>query len=176
MRIISKVRRAYGLKTRYEMLREAGLLTKKEIAARLGVSASSPKQEARGGLLRESLNQLLRSPHGRRVVGHVDVQYAPPFMCQHNQDIQHTKSRGRDSEEGQRRRDRFFWVILWQLWKSWWEVLIIVKPETVIKWHRQGFKLYWRWKSNAPVGRLKIDKKLLKNTDESSIGEAHARE
>jgi putative transposase len=47
------------------------------------------------------------------------------------------------------RRDRFFWVILSQLWKNWREVLIIVKPETVIKWHRQGFKLYWRWKSRA---------------------------
>jgi hypothetical protein len=39
-------------------------------------------------------------------------------------------------------RDRFFWVILSQLWKNWLEVLIIVKPETVIKWHRQGFTLY----------------------------------
>ena len=59
-----------------------------------------------------------------------------------------------------RRQDRFFWVILSQLWKNWWEVLIIVKPETVIKWHRQGFKLYWRWKSKAPVGRPKIDKEI----------------
>jgi hypothetical protein len=58
------------------------------------------------------------------------------------------------------RRDRFFWVILSQLWKNWREVLIIVKPETVIKWHRQGFKLYWRWKSKAPVGRPKIDKEI----------------
>jgi putative transposase len=59
-----------------------------------------------------------------------------------------------------RRRDRFFWVILSQLWKNWREVLIIVKPETVIKWHRQGFRLYWRWKSKAPVGRPKIDKEI----------------
>jgi hypothetical protein len=34
------------------------------------------------------------------------------------------------------RRDRFFWVILSQFWKNWREGLIIVKPETVIKWHR----------------------------------------
>jgi putative transposase len=58
------------------------------------------------------------------------------------------------------RRDRFFWVILLQLWKNWREVLIIVKPETVIKWQRQGFKLYWRWKSKAPVVRPKIDKEI----------------
>jgi hypothetical protein len=38
--------------------------------------------------------------------------------------------------------------------------LIIVKPETVIKWHRLGFKLYWRWKSKAPAGRPKIDKEI----------------
>jgi len=58
------------------------------------------------------------------------------------------------------RRDRFFWVILSQLWKNWREVLLIVKPETVIKWHRHGFKLDWRWKSKAPVGRPKIDKEI----------------
>src|SRR5262244_184012 len=58
------------------------------------------------------------------------------------------------------RRDRFFWVMLSQLWKNWREVLIIVKPETVIKWRRQGFRLYWRWKSKAPVGRPKIDQEI----------------
>jgi putative transposase len=51
-------------------------------------------------------------------------------------------------------------VILLQLWKNWREALIVVKPETVIKWHRQGFKRYWRWKSKAPVGRPKIDKEI----------------
>jgi putative transposase len=51
-------------------------------------------------------------------------------------------------------------VILSQLWKNWREVLLIVKPETVIKWHRQGFKLYWRWMSRAPVGRPKIDREI----------------
>src|SRR5262249_53636547 len=59
-----------------------------------------------------------------------------------------------------RDRDRFFWAMLSKLWKDWREVLIIVKPETVIKLHRQGFRLYWRWKSKAPVGRPKIDKEI----------------
>jgi putative transposase len=58
------------------------------------------------------------------------------------------------------RRDRFFSAILSRLWKNWREVLIIVKPETVIKWHRQGIMLYWRWKSKAPVGRPKIDQEI----------------
>ena len=57
------------------------------------------------------------------------------------------------------RRDRFFWVALSHLWKNWRSVLVIVKPETVTRWHRQGFQLYWRWKSKAhQAGRPKIDR------------------
>ena len=57
-----------------------------------------------------------------------------------------------------RHRDRLFWVAISQLWRDWRSILVIVKPETVIKWHRQGFKCYWRWKSRAGrVGRPKID-------------------
>jgi len=40
--------------------------------------------------------------------------------------------------------------------------LIIVQPETVIKWHRKGFKLYWRWKCRHKVGRPKIPKEVRK--------------
>jgi transposase InsO family protein len=46
-----------------------------------------------------------------------------------------------------RSRDRFFWVLLSRFWSNWQEPLIIVKPETVIRWHRKGFKLIWRFKS-----------------------------
>jgi len=57
-----------------------------------------------------------------------------------------------------RSRDRLFWASLAQLWPSWRDVLVIVQPETVVKWHRMGFKLYWRWKSkNVKVGRPRID-------------------
>jgi putative transposase len=59
-----------------------------------------------------------------------------------------------------RRRDRLFWVSLSKLWKDWREALVIVKPETVIKWHREGFRLSWRWKSKAPVGRPQIDQEI----------------
>ena len=38
------------------------------------------------------------------------------------------------------RRDRFFLVALSQLWKDWRKALIILKPETVIKWHREGLR------------------------------------
>jgi len=51
-------------------------------------------------------------------------------------------------------KDRVFWSWISQIWPDWKSNLIIVKPETVIKWHRQGFKLYWRWKSQShKVGR-----------------------
>jgi putative transposase len=46
-------------------------------------------------------------------------------------------------------RDRIFWVWLSRLWSNWRSALAMVQPETVIQWHRQGFKLYWRWKSRA---------------------------
>jgi putative transposase len=59
-----------------------------------------------------------------------------------------------------RRRDRLFWVCLSRLWKDWKEALIIVKHDMVIKWHREGFRLYWRWKSKAPIGRPPIDKEI----------------
>ena len=58
-------------------------------------------------------------------------------------------------------KDRIFWSWLSQIWPDWKSNLIIVKPETVIKWHRQGFKLYWRWKSQShKVGRPKISKEI----------------
>lgn len=42
--------------------------------------------------------------------------------------------------------DRLFWVLLRHLWTGWAQALIIVKPETVVRWHRKGFRTYWRWK------------------------------
>ncbi len=48
-----------------------------------------------------------------------------------------------------RSADRAFWVWLSKLWDGWKTTLILVKPETVIRWHRQGFKLYWRWRSRT---------------------------
>jgi putative transposase len=53
-------------------------------------------------------------------------------------------------------RDRRFWVWLSRLWCGWQSVLVIVSPATVVRWHRQGFKCYWRWKSGKP-GRPLVD-------------------
>ena len=53
--------------------------------------------------------------------------------------------------------DRAFWVALSRLWTGWQHALILVKPGTVIGWHRKGFKLYWTWKSRTRGGRPRID-------------------
>ena len=59
-----------------------------------------------------------------------------------------------------RKRDRIVWVWLSQLWADWRSSLIIVKPDTVLRWHRDGFRLYWRWKSRKKPGRPKIDAEI----------------
>ena len=46
-----------------------------------------------------------------------------------------------------RRRARIFWVCLSRLWTNWRASLVLARPATVVSWHRQGFQLYWRWKS-----------------------------
>src|SRR5437867_6038777 len=57
------------------------------------------------------------------------------------------------------RTDRCFWVWLSRLWSDWRSCLIIVKPETVIEWHRQGFRWYWTWKvRRGQSGRPRVPK------------------
>jgi transposase InsO family protein len=43
--------------------------------------------------------------------------------------------------------DKLFWVMLRRFWPGWKSVLILVQPETVVRWHLAGFKLYWTWLS-----------------------------
>jgi hypothetical protein len=59
-----------------------------------------------------------------------------------------------------RGQDRLLWVLLSRVWTGWRETLTIVQPETVIRWHREGFRLYWRWKSRGVRGRPKISKEI----------------
>jgi len=56
--------------------------------------------------------------------------------------------------------DRIFWVVLARFWKSWRSSLHMVRPETVVGWHRQGFRRYWAWKSRRPGGRPAIGTEL----------------
>jgi putative transposase len=57
--------------------------------------------------------------------------------------------------------DRILWVWLSRCWAGWRSTLLIVQPATVLAWHRQGFQLYWRWKSRTNViGRPKLDAEI----------------
>jgi putative transposase len=55
--------------------------------------------------------------------------------------------------------DRLFWVIMSRIFADWRQPLVIIKPQTVIAWHRKGFKLFWTWKAvtrpvdPAPIAR-----------------------
>ena len=55
--------------------------------------------------------------------------------------------------------DRAFWVALSRLWPRWKNHLVVVRPETVVRWHRQGFRRYWRSISTPGPGRPPLSKK-----------------
>ena len=56
--------------------------------------------------------------------------------------------------------DRFLFVWLYRWFPSVLEVVAIVRPETVIRWHRAGFRAFWRWRSRNRVGRPKVSAEL----------------
>src|SRR4051812_27652117 len=54
-----------------------------------------------------------------------------------------------------------FWVVVRQIWTNWSEALILVKPETVVSWHRAGYHLFWTWRSRRQrVGRPKVGEEV----------------
>jgi putative transposase len=59
------------------------------------------------------------------------------------------------------KKDRIFWVWLSRIWMRWRESLMIVKPQTVVGWHRQGFRLFWtRLSRRDNGGRPSVDPKV----------------
>jgi hypothetical protein len=54
--------------------------------------------------------------------------------------------------------DRLFWVLLYRMWPRCKEVMVLVKPATVVQWHRQGFRLFWRWRSSS--GRPAVEREI----------------
>src|SRR5262249_35210365 len=59
------------------------------------------------------------------------------------------------------RVNRLFWVRPPRQWTGWREALHVVRPETVIRWHRQGFRAFWTWKSRrGRVGRPRVSSEL----------------
>src|ERR1700690_3797453 len=56
--------------------------------------------------------------------------------------------------------DRWFFIQLYRWFPSILQVLTIIQPETLVRWHRAGFRCYWRWKSRPQGGRPQIETKL----------------
>jgi hypothetical protein len=57
--------------------------------------------------------------------------------------------------------DRLFWVWLTRVWPDWRSALMIVKPETVVAWHRKGFRVFWRWKiRHGKPGRPTVSREV----------------
>jgi putative transposase len=81
----------------------------------------------------------------------------------------------RDSKRPRLRNlDRAFWLLLSHIWSRFADVLVIVKPDTIVRWHRRGFRLFWRWKSR-PRKRNKGEvtpeiKTLIRQMAESNVG------
>jgi transposase InsO family protein len=58
--------------------------------------------------------------------------------------------------------DKLLWILVRRWWPGWKQPLMVAVPETVVRWHRAGFRLYWSWLSRhrARLGRIRIGKEL----------------
>jgi transposase InsO family protein len=65
----------------------------------------------------------------------------------------HVLNRSRPQRLRLTQADRMLWAWLLRVWDEWRAAVVIVKPETVLVWHRRGFRLFWPWKSQCRVGR-----------------------
>src|ERR1700756_4829323 len=54
-------------------------------------------------------------------------------------------------------RDRLFLVMLYRWFPSTLKAITIIRPETLVRWHRAGFRRYWRWRSRSLGGRPQVD-------------------
>ena len=65
--------------------------------------------------------------------------------------------------------DRLLLVWLYRLWPSVLNSMVIVRPDTLVRWHRRGFKAFWRWKSGGCPGRPRIPKEIRELVREVSL-------
>src|SRR6266446_2993042 len=65
--------------------------------------------------------------------------------------------------------DRLLFVWVYRLFPSVLNAVTIVQPETVIRWHRMGFRLYWRWQSRSRGGRPKVPLEIRRLIREMSL-------
>ena len=70
--------------------------------------------------------------------------------------------------------DKLFWIIFLRYVEGWRKLLYGLHPDTVVRWHRKGFRLYWTWKSRHKIaGRPSVDKeirKLIRQMQAANVG------
>jgi hypothetical protein len=71
-----------------------------------------------------------------------------------------------------------FWVAFSKVWRDWRSPLVLVKPATVIAWHRRGFRRYWRWRSRKsgrpriPAEHIALIRRISSDQPGTRVGEA----
>ena len=83
--------------------------------------------------------------------------FAENVLLRHQVIVLRRKVKGRVSLTN---GDRWFLVQLYHWFPSILGSLVLIKPETLVRWHRTGFRFYWRWKSRSRGGRPRIDTDL----------------
>jgi hypothetical protein len=79
-----------------------------------------------------------------------------------------------------RRRDRLCWTVVRRLCAAWRRHLVLVRPETVLRWHRRGRRRFWWWRSRRPMGRPRVPAEVrdliaVMSRDDSLWGTARIR-
>src|SRR5260370_13634715 len=69
--------------------------------------------------------------------------------------------------------DRFFFVQLYRWFPSVLGAITIIRPETLVRWHRAGFRRYWRWKSRSLGGRPQVEADLRALIRRMSVANPH---
>jgi hypothetical protein len=104
-------------------------------------------QIAGGRIIRECFAKLLRDPLATWMTEHVAVEDASPAMRDDEEAVvlalrqQLAVLKAKHPQPRLALSDQLFWVVLRRLWSGWKEALVIVRPETVIRWHRAGLLL-----------------------------------
>jgi hypothetical protein len=88
-----------------------------------------------------TLTGLLRS----RAVLHLEILAL-------RQQLAMVTHKGKDCKLRFRHRERLFWIWLYRIWPGCLETLAVFKADTLVRWHQQGFRLYWTWKSRRTRG------------------------
>jgi hypothetical protein len=59
-----------------------------------------------------------------------------------------------------RARDKLLWLLVRRLHRNWRRHLLLIRPETVLGWHRRGWRLFWRWRSCRALGRPRLNSEV----------------